>query len=210
MMDIGVYNLDDGLIDATRADGLPRLKIYRPDFTAIVLGRGSKPATEIFSEEAERDKIAVLRRHGGGCAVVLDPGNVILSLTLPGTGFRKVNEHFATITSWLIDGLSRAGVRDVRREGISDLAVGDMKIGGACMQMKRDYVYYSVSLLYDPEIVLMEKYLRHPPHEPAYRRKRAHRDFVGSIRLMAGRAGEAGIQNFMETLGDQLDISKPG
>jgi lipoate-protein ligase A len=47
-------------------------------------------------------------------------------------------------------------------------------------------VYYSASLLVKPDVSLVERYLRHPPREPEYRRGRSHREFMGALGAAAG------------------------
>ncbi len=180
-MDIGTYTLDDDLIELAKRKRLPGMRVSRFDGIAVLLGRGSDPEVELHVEACEEDGVRMLRRHGGGCAVVLDPGMVIVGLVLPSEGLGGIREYFERISKWLIDGLGGSGVEGVRREGISDLVMGDRKIAGASMQRKRDFVYYTASILVKPDIELMERYLKHPPREPAYRRKRTHRDFVGML-----------------------------
>ena len=82
--------------------------------------------------------------------------------------------------------LAACGVADVRHEGVSDLAVGDRKLGGSCIWRTRGLVYYSTTLLVNPDLTLMERYLPHPPREPAYRRGRSHADFVTSVAALGG------------------------
>ncbi len=180
------YILDDDLIDLVLRDRLPQLRIYRPDEVTIVLGRGSKPGIELNLDVCEADHANISRRRGGGCAVVLDPGDIIVSLALPASGFGKIREHFEAISNWLIDGLERAGIKGVHREGTSDLVIDDRKIAGASMQRKRDLVFYSCSILVCPRVDLMERWLGHPPREPEYRHHRTHSDFVGSLASQRG------------------------
>ncbi|MCX6646888.1 MAG: hypothetical protein NTY09_11145 [bacterium] len=199
------YIFYDELIDQTKLDRKPRFKIYTPDNTHIVLGFGSDLDNELNIDRIGQDRIDVYRRRGGGCAVVLDPGNVIVSVVLPSSGFGKINEYFKMISAWLIEGLRESGVEEVYREGVSDLVIQNRKIGGACMQRKCDFVYYSVSLLVNPQIDLMERYLKHPPREPEYRKGRAHSDFVGTI---AESAGIHDTRELMEALIKNLHIAK--
>lgn len=201
-MDILNYTTDDELIERVTLDRTPQLSVYSPDDTKIVIGFSSDPDTELHIDQIINAGIPVYRRRGGGCAVVLDPGNVIVSVVLPASGFGKINEYFEKISNWLIEGLASSGVEGVYREGISDLVIENRKIGGACMQRKRNYIYYSASLLLNPDIELMEKYLKHPPREPAYRKHRAHKDFVGKIAESAG-IGDAG--ELVERLSASLD-----
>jgi lipoate-protein ligase A len=180
-LQIGRYDRDDDMIAATRQDRRPRVRAYCPTQTAVVLGRGSRPEVELNVEACVADGVPILKRRGGGCAVVLDTGNVIVSATLPTHALGGVRRHFARLSEWLIDGLARIGVVGVRREGTSDLALGDRKIGGACIYSPKGALFYSASLLIEPDIALVERYLKHPPREPAYRRARRHADFMGAL-----------------------------
>jgi lipoate-protein ligase A len=187
-LEIGSYDRDEDLIAATLADGEPRLRVYPHPGTAVVLGRGSKPGVELEVPACVADGVPVLRRRGGGCAVVLDPGNVIVSVTLPVAGIGDNHRHFERISDWLVAGLGRRGVQGLRRDGISDLARGDRKVGGACIYRARGLLFYTASLLVSPEVALMERYLRHPPREPGYRRGRGHADFVDALGRERGDA----------------------
>jgi len=146
-----------------------------------VLGRGSDPEVEVELPAVTADGVALLRRRGGGCAVLLDPGNLVVSVVLPLPGLGDIKRCFARISSWLIEGLRTAGVAGVRQRGVSDLAVGERKIGGSCIYRAKDLLYYSTTLLVDPRLDLVERYLRHPPREPAYRRHRRHAAFMGTL-----------------------------
>jgi lipoate-protein ligase A len=201
-LSIGVYDLDDPLIEATMADRRPRHRLYRPEGVQVVLGRGSRPETELNIAACLEDRVTVLRRHGGGCAVVLDPGNVIVSVVLPSTGFAGNLGHFARLTGWLIAGLEQAGVSGVQQRGISDLALGERKIGGACIYRTRELLFYSATLLVEPDTGLMERCLAHPPREPDYRRGRPHAEFVASLAVEFPGAG--GAEELVEALGRRL------
>ena len=178
---IGNYDLDDDLIEATRRDRSVRIRVNRAELTAVVIGRGSKPETELFIDRILNDGIPVLKRHGGGCAVIIDPGNVVLSAVLPTNGIADNQKYFNILCTWLTRKLTEIGLRGVYREGISDLVLNDRKIGGSCIHRTRDYLYFSATLLVDPRIDLIERYLKHPPREPEYRRGRNHRDFLGKL-----------------------------
>ena len=181
MISIQDFDWDDDLLDATKRDGRPRARVYRPSHVAVVLGRGSKPETEINIEAAQRDSIPLLRRRGGGCSVVLDTGNIIVSCALPLPGVGGTTRAFRTISNWVIDALDQTGVPHVRQAGISDLALGERKIGGACIYRTKGLLYYTTTLLFQPDLDLVERYLIHPPREPDYRAGRKHSAFMGSL-----------------------------
>jgi lipoate-protein ligase A len=181
-MKIGAYPFDDALLQAPRADSQRRTLVYVPREVQVVLGRGSKPETELHLSACREDGVSVLRRRGGGCAVLLDPGNIVVSVLEHAPGFGQNRAHFRRLSAWLIQSLDRLGVTGLEQRGISDLALGDRKIGGASLHRSRERLLYSVSLLVDPDISLIERYLKHPPREPDYRAGRPHRQFLGTLR----------------------------
>jgi len=184
---IGRYIHDEHILESTRSSGLPALALYRPEGVMVVLGRGSDPRVELNVANCVSDRVQVVRRSGGGCSVVLDPGNLVVSVSLAAEGLGRIRSHFDALTDWLIEGLARAGVPGVVRGGVSDLVLADRKIGGSCITRSRGLLLFSCTILVELRVELMERYLAHPPREPGYRRGRPHRDFVGSI---GGDTGE--------------------
>ncbi len=176
------YDRDDPLLDSVRRDGRPRLRVYGWGQPAVVIGRGGNQERELFTTAIERDNIPLLRRIGGGCSVVLDPGNVIVAVGLPLPGIGGITRSFFAISNWMCAGLADCGIPGVRREGVSDLVLKDRKIGGSCVYRTRGLLYYSTTLLVDPDPDLANRYLRHPPREPAYRRGRRHDEFMGALK----------------------------
>ena len=173
---------DDDLVAATAGDGAARVRVWRPDATEVVLGRGSHAAVELDLDAVRTDGVAVRRRRGGGCAVVLDPGNVVVSLTLAAPGIGDNPRWFRTITDWMVRSLAALGHEGVRQAGISDLVQGDRKVGGSALYRAKGLLYYSTTLLAAPDVDVIERWLRHPPREPDYRRGRPHRAFVAGLR----------------------------
>lgn len=180
-IDIKQFFYDEELLSDVRNDGKPRLKIYPFPETAIVLGRGSKSEVELNIDPIVADEVTVYRRRGGGCSVVLDPGNLIVSVVLPVAGLTDTKKWFNRCTDWMINGLDAAGIKDVYSDGVSDLVIGDRKISGSALYRMKDYAYYTASLLVTPKTDLMDSYLAHPPREPEYRQARPHTDFVVSL-----------------------------
>lgn len=185
-LEIGAYTADRALIAAFEATGHAQIEVVRPERTLVVLGRGSRPEVELDLEACREDGVPIVRRMGGGAAVVLDPGGLTIAVVLPVPGFKDSLRWFRTISEPLIQALEALGAPGVTIEGVSDLALGDRKMAGACLYRSRGLLYYSAFLLVEPAAELMERYLRHPPREPAYRRGRPHRDFVGALALALG------------------------
>lgn len=189
-MTLPSYARDEALIEAARLARQPRFAVYPHPGTAVVVGRGGDPAVETNLDLIARDGVSLLRRRGGGCAVVVDPGNLVISLVLPVPGIGAITAAFSAISDALAAVLAEAGVCGVRQAGVSDLAVNDRKLGGSCIWRTRDLLYYSTTLLVDPDWSLIDRYLPHPPREPEYRRGRPHRDFLISLRDL-GLAADA-------------------
>ncbi len=204
---IHTYDYDDDLIEIACSARERRWRVYRLTDMVVVLGRGSNPHTELQLDACVEDGVPLLRRRGGGCAVVVDPGNVIVSAVLPMNGIGSHREYFGRLSDWLICGLREVGVPSIRRAGVSDLAIQNRKIGGACIYGTKDFLYYSATLLVHPRIELMERYLKHPPREPEYRRGRSHSDFVGS--LSGGQVREAErLAAALRAALNQIDLEK--
>lgn len=177
------YDLDDAMLKSTREENIPRVRVYRPPL-AVVIGRGGKQELELDRAAIAADGVTLYKRPGGGCAVVLDAGNLVVSVGLPLPGISHIKTTFEKVGDWVIAGLAECGVPGVEQLGVSDLAIGDRKIGGSCVYRTRGLFYYSTTLLVDPDLDLVERYLRHPPREPDYRAGRDHRAFMGSLKAM--------------------------
>jgi lipoate-protein ligase A len=180
----GRWDLDAELIAEVADDGRPRCAVYPHPDTAAVIGRGGDPWIETRPDRLEADGVPLLRRRGGGCAVVLDPGNLVCSIVLPLPGVGEITQAFARTSRLIISALAAVGIDGVVQEGTSDLAVGDRKLGGSCIWRTRGLVYYSTTLLVAPDWTLIDRYLPHPPREPEYRRGRVHGDFLVSCRQL--------------------------
>ena len=181
--DYPLWDEDDDLIAAVRGDEVMRMRVRRWGDVEVVIGRGGAAEVELDLEAVAADGVPVRRRRGGGCAVVLDPGNLVVSLVAPLEGVGGVTSAFSACTDWLCRGLAEAGVPDVCGDGVSDLVLADRKVGGSCIYRTQGLVYYSTTLLIAPDLERIERYLLHPPREPEYRRGRRHVDFMGALPL---------------------------
>ncbi len=180
-MSNALYTHDDALCERAREQGRAASRVYRVEHPLVVLGRGSKAELELDADACVADDVSVLRRRGGGCSVVLDPGNVIVSAAAPLEGFADNKRLIEGFTDWVIEGLRAIGYEGLTRRGVSDIVYRGRKVSGSCLHRPRGLVYYSASLLVDADLSLLDRYLRHPPHEPDYRAGRSHQAFVGSL-----------------------------
>lgn len=197
------YPYDEPEIAAVLRDRQARLAVYPFSERAVVLGRASRVDAELCVASIAADQLPLYRRRGGGCAVVLDPGNVIVTVGLPLPGLKGSREMFDAITDWLLAALERLGLPDVYSDGVSDLVLGGRKFAGSCVYRANNLLFYSASLLIQPDLALLERYLRHPPREPDYRRGRTHRDFVTTL---AQSLPWATPERFAQRLREQLSL----
>jgi len=201
-LDIREYGHDNDLIRLVQVDRTPHIRVHQPQETAVVLGRGSSPEIELNCAACLSDDVPVYQRSGGGCAVVIDPGNIIISVVLPTEGIAGNREYFDSLTNWLIGILSSIGFPDVYQDGISDFVRNNNKVGGSSIHRTRNYLYYSTSLLFNPDIRMMARYLKHPPREPEYRSGRSHRDFVSGLLKSGGYQEVSKLKNELEKVVD--------
>lgn len=175
------FPLDSPMISSMAPGQDPRVYCAPYTRTALVAGKGSDLSREIRLDQVKRDKIPIYRRKGGGCSVLLDPGNIIVSLTLPVPGFGGIQTIFNACTDWLIRGLNQTTGLTTYPDGISDLVIENQKIGGSCLYRSKGLAYFSASILGTADLNLMNRYLAMPPREPAYRRGRGHREFMTTL-----------------------------
>jgi len=194
--DFPPWTRDEDLIAASARAACPCVRVSPCETVEVIIGRGGRAELELDLDAIGGDGVPVYRRRGGGCAVVLDPGNLIVSVAAPMAGVGGVTSAFRAFTEWLTEGLASAGAPGVTGDGVSDLVLDDRKVGGSCIYRTRGLVYYSTTLLAEPDLELVARYLPHPPREPVYRCGRDHRAFMG--RLPA--AAEAGFAGRLETI----------
>ncbi len=158
----------------------------------VVVSRSRSPEREIFLERCAADRVPVVVRPSGGGAVVLAPGVVAASAVLPARpDVRFPEPYFRRCCGAVAAALAAVGVPGVAMRGTSDLCLGDRKVAGSSLRLAGGSVLFQVSVLVDPDLGLLDRYLRHPSREPEYRAGRSHREFVTSLRL-AGCAAAAG------------------
>lgn len=100
------------LLDALADDPIPTLRWYRATQPALVLGRGQGSI-----EIRPSDDLAVVTRHSGGGAVLLDPSLLSLDVLLPAS-HAWLDDHdlgsvFLRVGAAWADGLTRLGIADL-------------------------------------------------------------------------------------------------
>lgn len=170
----------------------------------VVVSRSRTAAREIVLERCAADGVPVVVRPSGGGAVVLAPGVVAASAVLAADpAVRFPEPYFRRCCGAVAAALAAVGVEGVAMRGISDLCLGDRKIAGSSLRLAGGRVLFQVSVLVEPDLGLLDRYLRHPSREPEYRAGRGHREFVTSVRLagFAATVGDvvAAVDEFLRT-----------
>lgn len=172
---------------------------------AVVVGAGGKLDEEIDRDACRADQIAIARRSSGGGTVLLGPGCLLYSLILPMTADPSLADLNASYR-FLMGRLARAlaDVRDgIDWSGISDLVWQDRKISGNAQQRKRTHLLHHGTLLFDFDLSLIPRYLKHPPRMPEYRRGRPHREFVTNLPSDADRLKSILAKNWNATISNE-------
>lgn len=151
-------------------------RVWRPKRPMIVLGRFSSPQKAL---RYPQPKIPVLRRLGGGGAVVLDSGCVVIELGFCSSKSRQALQGVQIAKEVLLRSLQALGIPAQLDTEWSDFRIGDQKIGGSTFYRAGNRILLGVSFVCSRSTVQkMEMYLASPEREPPYRKGRSHRDFV--------------------------------
>lgn len=179
--------LDEALLDAAQAGECGEtLRFWESTVPAVVVGRASQTAEEVYLDVCRERKISVLRRSSGGAAIVCGPGclmyAVVLSYELR-PELRMIDQAHQFVLGNIARSLQQV-VPTVARCGISDLTLGgQMKFSGNSLRASRSHLLYHGTLLYDFPLALVSQLLRTPPRQPDYRAGRAHGEFVANLPL---------------------------
>jgi lipoate-protein ligase A len=173
----------DALVLDRMKDTAYACEIYEAPRVEIVLGRSANVEKELYLENCLADGVVINRRSGGGGTVVLSPGVIILSIAGKSGLPYHLREHMLGVNDGIIQVLHGLGVRGLSHEGISDIALKGKKILGSSLYRSGSLVLYQGSLLLNPDLGLMDRYLKQPEKQPAYRRGRPHGRFVTSLHL---------------------------
>lgn len=182
--------LDEALLDeaeageAEEADG-PRefLRLWEPAAPLVVVGRSSRIEAEVRQDVCRRQGVPVLRRSSGGAAIVTGPGCLMYAVVLS-LEVRPALRAVDLTHRFVLDTLARslAGLApNVEIRGTSDLTASGRKFSGNSLRVRRNYVLYHGTLLYDFPLTLIAECLALPPRQPDYRAGRDHASFVANL-----------------------------
>jgi len=185
--------LDDALARAAWESGRRALRFWWGGPPAVVMGSSEKLDQVVDEAACARLGLEVLKRSTGGGSVLQTPGVLNYSFVTPAPTHLNVKAAFRLGTDLIcaiLDGFGLTGTQ----EGTSDVAVGGRKISGNAQAWRRKALLVHGTLLVHFDYDLAETVLRHPAREPAYRRRRAHRDFLVTLRELGVNADYAAIE----------------
>jgi len=152
-----------------------------PPGSAVVLGCSSKVERAVDAPGVLRDGIPVYRRPSGGESMFLSPRMVAVSLLLDPGSLLPSRAIFDAAGARVVRALEALGVAGLRVEGTSDLTIGGRKILGSAIYKRGTRLFYHAVLNGAEDPATLQRYLRHPVREPAYRQGRSHEAFVTSL-----------------------------
>ncbi|MDR3748617.1 MAG: lipoate--protein ligase family protein [Acidobacteriota bacterium] len=185
--------IDDAAARTAWVTGLHRLRFWWGGPPAVVMGSSERPEQVVDAEACARLGVDVLKRSTGGGSVLQTSGVLNYSLITPAPANLDPKAGFRPGIDLICAILAAFGVVG-RPEGTSDVAIGDRKISGNAQARRWKAVLVHGTLLVDFDPELAEYILKHPSREPVYRRARAHRDFLVTLRLLGVNADRSTIE----------------
>lgn len=155
--------------------------VWEPYSPIVVMGRSGEEEKDVNIGECLACSVPVYKRRTGGGAVVLAPGMLAFSLAAKVGEKMVIKKYASMINHMVMDFLLQEGINNIEEKGVSDLAINNKKIMGSGMYRRNYLLFFQGSLLIAPDLDLFERFLKHPPREPDYRRGRRHDDFVTSL-----------------------------
>jgi lipoate-protein ligase A len=190
---------DEALLDYCEAhpdhDGF--LRFWESKKIFVVLGYSKSVKEEVDEQVCSETHTPILRRCSGGGTVLQGPGSFNYALIAP------IHSHrlFQTITEtnqFIMEthrfALEQIIGSKVTVEGHTDLTLNGMKFSGNSQRRKRSFLLFHGAFLTNFDITLIEKILRVPQQQPAYRKGRTHGEFVANVGLGSDHI-QAAIEN---------------
>ncbi len=179
--------LDEALLDEAQASDTQAetLRIWQAHSPFVVLGRSSRFADEVQQTCAAEMSVPVFRRVSGGATVVAGPGCMFYALVLsleqrPHLRMLDVAHQFVMGS---LQSALKSLVPQLEFDGTCDLVVSGKKVSGNSVRLVRDWMLYHGTLLFDMDLTLADRLLKHPPREPEYRGGRSHADFLANLQI---------------------------
>lgn len=185
---------DEALLDdAEERGGEDVLRFWSPKKYFIVLGYSNAVREEVLDSA----KVPFFRRCSGGGTILQGPGCLNYALILqirpggPLDGIRSTNE---TVMEKNRAALEKLLKNKVSVRGHTDLTLGAMKFSGNSQRRKRRALLFHGTFLLDFDLSRIDRTLKIPAKQPAYRQDRGHSSFVTNVNVSAASVKKALIE----------------
>lgn len=171
-------NLESKKVDET-------LRFWESGRPFVVLGVSQALREEVFEIHCREDKVPIQRRCSAGGCVLQGQGCLNFTLTLSHAKhpeIRTIRDSYCYVLGNIAKAFNAHGV-PARHKGTSDLAIGGKKISGNSQRRRKKAILHHGTILYEPNVDGMERYLKEPADRPQYRGPRTHRGFVDQVRM---------------------------
>lgn len=178
--------LDEVLLEQAGALG-ESFRLWESTDEMVVLGRSSRAEEEVNLAHCKELSIPVLRRVSGGATIVTGPGCLMYAVVLSiqqRPQLAAIDAAHSFVLNRIADALRESGGQ-VELAGTSDLVLRQgtarLKFSGNSLRVKREWLLYHGTLLYDFDLQFIEQLLRTPPRQPDYRDGRSHVEFIANL-----------------------------
>lgn len=186
---------DETLLDWCEGGGGEEvLRFWESPAYFVVLGYTKPWEREADTSACEQADVPILRRSTGGGTVLQGPGCLNYSLLLrigDNEGLKGITETNRTVMERHRAALESLLAESITVRGVTDLVWRGRKFSGNAQRRRQKCLLFHGTFLLDFDLPLIEKYLRQPEQQPAYRENRPHRDFIGNLGLSAAKVKSA-------------------
>ena len=175
---------DEAIVNARRAGSVPNtVHFYIRDSPTISIGYNRSVEKSVFTEEAARRNVKIIRRFSGGSAVFTDKGQLIFSLILDASLLPSdIVESYEKMCRAVIRGLLILGIK-AEYKPVNDILVGGKKISGSAQLRRGGIVLHHGTMLVDTDLESLAAVLKPPQgkkdDQPVIRQVTSLREAMG-------------------------------
>ncbi len=145
--------------------------------SSIILGISNVAKDLVKIDLAQMDKIPIIQRFTAGGCVFVDENTLFVTFIFS-KNFLSIPLFPESILKWAETFYKKVFKFKNFKLIDNDFAIGNKKVAGNAMYIKKDRFLLHTSFLLDYDIQKMKKYLKMPKKTPAYRKNRSHENFL--------------------------------
>ena len=171
---------DDSFLNSfSKNSSTAYLRLWEIKHYHIVLGRSNHKRNEVKTTLCDHLSIKTTKRCSGGGTVILGPGCMCYSIFIPThfdavTTIPKTNNYVMTFLKQALNNLEE----NIKIKGYTDLCINNKKFSGNSQRRLRHVLLFHGTIMYNFDLDIISKTLKHPSKEPDYRKKRTHLSFL--------------------------------